>query len=172
MSIWRVAAVFWVPLSVLITALAVAGLIDHVRAMPVTWIAPFTQAFSVYSDTTHDLFAPVGALIREKAGFGVPAWMSDLLVAYAATASGFAFAGSSFAARGGRLTVFRSMAASVGWPLAILAFAGNAVGRRVVTRFAAQHTILFVLYIAAVTLVLAVAVWGPGIVTSVFNRTA
>lgn len=160
---WKLVAALWLPASVVVTAVALANIYNHLTPDSTAWVPLFDEGLSLYGGTTKSLFTPLGDTFRQYAGFGVPPWASDLVVAYGAMASGIAFGGTNFTSREGGLYTLRSSAASAGWPLAILGFVTNAVRNRVVTRFATQHTALFVLYLAAVGLVIAYGIWGTDI---------
>ncbi len=158
--LWKGLTLLWVPASIVLTAIAIANIINGFNPDAIAWAEPFGKVLNMYTTATGNLFAPAGKMMHEYVGLGVPPWASDGLVAYAATASGFAFGGSNFTSRDGEMHTLRSSAASIGWPLAILGFGASAVKNRVVTKFAAQHTALFVLYFLAVAAVLAFGVWG------------
>ena len=157
----KLLTVFWLPASIAVTALAIASIIEHVAPGSVQWMAPFGQALKLYSGLAQGLSAPVTGTVHQYANIAVPAWTPDAIVAYAASASGFAMGGTNFTSRDEELHTIKSSAASLGWPVAILTFAFNAVKSRQISKFATQHTFLFVLYLAAVGAVLAGAVWGP-----------
>jgi len=152
----KLLALFWLPASIAITALAVASIIEHLHPGAVAWMAPFGHA--------QQLSSPLSDGVHQYANIAIPAWTPDAVVAYAASASGFAMGGTNFTSRDEQLHTLKSSAASVGWPLAILTFVFSAIKSRQISKFAGQHTFLFVLYIAAVGAVLAGAVWGEQLV--------
>jgi hypothetical protein len=162
----KILAVFWLPLSIVVTALAVASIIEHLHPGAVQWMAPFGAALKYYSNFAQSLSSPLTNTVHQYANIAVPVWSPDALVAYTASASGFAFGSTNFTSRDEQLHALKSSAASIGWPLAILAFGFNSFRNHQISKFAAQHTFLFVLYIAAVGAVLAGAVWGPGLMGS------
>jgi hypothetical protein len=124
-------------------------------------MAPFAAALKYYSGFAQGLSAPLSNGIHQYTNIALPAWSPDAVLAYAASASGFAMGSTNFTSQEEQLHTLKSSAASVGWPVAILGFVFNAVRTHQVSKFAAQHTFLFLLYIAAVGAVLAGAVWGP-----------
>lgn len=152
---------FWVPASIAVTALAIANIIESLHPGSVGWIAPFARVLGLYSNVAQQMSAPLTDFVLHKASFNLPHWAADSMVAYTASASGFAMAGTNLTTRSEQLHTLKSSIASMGWPLAILTFGFNAFRNREISKFAAQHTTLFVLYIAAVGGVLAAAIWGP-----------
>lgn len=162
MSPWKLLTMFWLPASIGVTALALANIAHGIDPAMVAWTPLFAKALEAYGATSQGLFAPAGQAMHQFAGFGMPAWASDSLVAYVASASGFSAVGSNFTTREGSMHTLRSSAASAGWPLALAMFAVNAVRNRAFSRFARDHTLLFVLYVVAVGAVLGVGAFGTG----------
>jgi hypothetical protein len=156
----KLAALVWLPASIGVTALAVASIIEQLHPGSLTWMAPFGALLKYYSGFTQAMNVPIAGAVHQYANFQVPTWAPDGVVAYAASASGFAMGSTNFTTQEGGLHTLRSSAASVGWPLAILGFAWESVRKQTITKFAAQHTMLFVLYLAAVGAVLATAHYG------------
>ena len=157
----KLLALVWLPASIALTALAIASIIEHLAPGSVPWMASFGHALKTYSGFAQQLTTPLSDGVHQYANIALPNWTTDAVVAYGASASGFAMGSTNFTSNEEQLHTFKSSAASVGWPLAIVTFIFNAVRSRQVSKFAAQHTFLFVLYIAAVGAVLAGAVWGP-----------
>lgn len=157
----KLLTVFWLPISILVTALAIGSIINHLFPGSVVWITPFADALTLYSGMVQQIANPLSDAANHYVGFAIPAWAPDAVVAYAASASGFAMGGTNFTSPDEQFHTVKSSAASLGWPLAILTFIFNAVRNRHLSKFASQHTFLFVLYVAAVGAVLAGAVWGP-----------
>lgn len=160
MSPWKLITVFWVPASVLITALAGASVMEQMAGAPMAWMPLFDRALDLYRQTTTTTLAPLDSLVEQQMGFAVPAWANDSIVGYLSSAAGFASAGANFTSREDTLHAARSSAASMTWPIALLMFAGNALRHRVVSRFAREHTLLFVLYALAVIGVVVFGLYG------------
>jgi hypothetical protein len=161
----KLLTVFWIPISIAVTALAIASIIEHFSPGSVAWMAPFASALKLYSGFTQQMATPLSDTVHQYANIALPSWTPDAIVAYAASASGFTMGSTNFTSQEEQLHTLKSSAASVGWPLAILTFVFNAVRTQQISKFAGQHTILFVLYLAAVGAVLAGAVWGPGLLS-------
>jgi hypothetical protein len=162
----KLVALVWLPASIGVTALAVASIIEQIHPGAIQWMAPFAAALKLYSGFTQQLNAPLSGAVHQFTNMTVPTWVPDGIVAYAASASGFAMGSTNFTSQEDQFSTLRSSAASMGWPLAILAFAWNAIRNRTIGKFAAQHTSLFVLYIVAVGAVLAGAHWGSQFLAS------
>jgi hypothetical protein len=162
----KLIATLWIPVSIVVTALAVASIIEHLHPGTVAWMAPFGAALKYYSGFAQQLTSPLTDTVHQYANIMIPGWSTDAVVAYTASASGFALGGTNFTSQDDdALHTLKSSASSIGWPLAIVTFAINAFRNREISKFATQHTFLFVLYVAAVGAVLAGAVWGPGLLT-------
>lgn len=158
--VWRLLAVGWLPASIVLTAIALIHVFNHFYPDAVHWAPIVAGPVDAYGTFVGGLFKPVHDAVLQHASFGLPAWSADVATAYTASATACAMAGTSFTKREGLIENAQSSAASLGWPLAILVFAFNAVRKRVVTRFAAEHTALFSLYVLAVAGVIAAAFYA------------
>ncbi len=158
--IWRVLALLWLPASIVLTAAALAHFYNLFHPGAIQWAQIVQPPLDLYDKIVGDVFKPLGEFAFQQAAIVLPPWSADLAVAYASSASACALAGATLTKRQGFVDGARSSAASLGWPLAIVLFAFNSVRNRVVTRFAAEHTILFVLYVLAVAGVLGAAIYA------------
>ena len=160
MFLLRALALLWFPISVVLTAAALAHLFNLISPDTAQWAAIVKGPLELYGQSMAGLFKPVQDLAMQQASFALPAWSGDAAVAYASSASACMLAGTTLAKRQGFVDGARSSAASLGWPLAIVLFVFNSIRNRVVSRFAAEHTLLFLLYVLAVAGVLGAALYA------------
>lgn len=153
-------SLIWLPLSVVVTAVALAHFFDLVRPGVAKWAQISVMPLDLYGKLVGTFFKPVGDFVQQQAAFAVPLWSADLAIAYISMASACAFAGATLTKHEQFVDGVRSSAASLGWPLALIMFAVNSARNRTVSRFAAEHTTLFVLYLFAVAGVIAAALYA------------
>ena len=154
---FRLAAMAWVPLSVVANAGFTleflhhfappqAGHVDKVGAA----INTFSVVFDLYEKWAAFLFQPVQDFVHQHAsGFMLPVWSPDLAAIYAATASALYFSSLTVAAREQFIEQAQGTAAAASWPVAIVGLLWGAIRGRFVAGFATKHTLVFASYIAA-----------------------
>src|SRR5262245_18716512 len=115
-------AVGTIPPSILVTALALADVIDIYYPGAVHWAAPFSAGLQYYAWLNQHLFMALATLGAQQARISLPQWVPDALIAYGASATAFGTARSNFATDAEERSSEGSIV-SVGWPFALFAFA-------------------------------------------------
>jgi len=152
-----------IPPSILVTALALGSVIDLYCPGAVHWAAPFSTGLHYYRLLSQDVLGPLTTLAGHEVNLSMPRWTPDALVVYAASTAAFGTVRSNFATALTGSQIFKSPITSAGWPLAVVSFALHAFFNRGVSRFASEHTALFVTHCVAVGSVIAMAACGSHI---------
>ena len=156
-------AVGTIPPSILVTALALANLVDCYFPGAVHWAAPFSGALQLYAWLDQNVLAPGAALGAHAANISLPQWVPDALIAYGASATAFGTARGNFSADLQEGRSFGHSIVSAGWPFALLAFVLHTFFSLGLNRFTREHTTLFLTHSIAVASVIATAAFGNDI---------
>lgn len=157
---FKVLAVLWIPLSIVVTAFALAAGYESQNPGAVAWTPFFKSILDQYQSLSAAALVPLTEALGGQLGFTVPPIAGQAVIAYTASASGAAFAGSNFTSREGQLHAFRSSAMSLSFPIAIVTFVVNSLRNGTIRRFATEHTAWFVAYGASVAGVIAFGIYG------------
>ena len=152
-----------IPPSILVTALALGSVIDLYCPGAVHWAAPFSTGLDYYGALSRSVLGPLTTFAGHELNITLPRWAPDALVVYAASTAAFGTVRSNFATALTGSQIFKSPITSAGWPLAVVSFALHAFFNRGVSRFASEHTALFVTHCVAVGSVIAMAACGSHI---------
>lgn len=146
----RILAFFWIVPTIMVNVFALDAMFIEFGETAIYWKQPLYGLDRLYLLAAYNSFSPISDYFRRYYDIILPQWMSHLLVSYIATASAIAASGMGVAQRDDFVDNARSAGASAIWPVTLVAFLFQAIGLRLVTRFARDHSIAFLAYFIAV----------------------
>ena len=146
----RLFSIVWIAATLIINIGAMGALLSGFGLAHPDWGQPFYGLGAIYNGLVDNAVREASAYADSMLGLSLPWWSGHLFVIYAASASAIAASGMGVMRRESLMESAQSGGLSLIWPMAALAFVWQAVRLRIVSRFARDHSLALILYIAAV----------------------
>jgi len=151
MTTSRLISIFLVPICIVVSILALGGLVNDLTHGAVAWNPPLAEWVERYRDLQEATFGAGWSMLQDRVDVGEPQiWLADAIVLYVSMAIAFMFGGAAVTRRESFVDQAGGTIAASGFPLALFWFLIDMFRKRTVTGFAGQHTALFLVYVAVV----------------------
>ena len=146
----RLFSIVWIVATLIINIGAMGALLSGFGLAHPHWGQPFYGLSLIYASLVDGAVREASAYTDSMLGLSLPWWSGHVFVIYAASASAIAASGMGVMRRESLMDSAQSGGLSLIWPMAALAFVWQAVRLRIVSRFARDHSLALIVYIAAV----------------------
>lgn len=149
----RIVALLVVLATIVVNVFALSEMLSDLGLSDIAWNPPFLDAGRLYVSFADKTVAALFDFALKRFNLTPPHWVVHAVIAYASTACAVGAGRLTISQYEGLAEQAKSSGFAVLWPVAFLSFFIRSFQNRVVTRFAHEHSIVSVTYVATIAAV-------------------